>query len=135
MVREKSRGPRGSKPPQQIAGLSQEGKGKTARSNRRRHSGKLWDVLPRRFQHLVPSNAVKSIPEVHPPEEAVENWCRGEEVGAWPAWQLWSSIKSFSRLLGEDLLGAGHFCDNPKRTPISPCGVGLLSDLLPYKTC
>ena len=46
-----------------------------------------------------------------------------------------SFIRSFSRFLGDDLLGAGRFHGDPKRTPISPCGVGLLSVLLPYKKC
>ena len=35
-----------AEPPQQIAGLSHEGKGKTAESNRRRHSGKAPGCSP-----------------------------------------------------------------------------------------
>ena len=35
--------------------------------------------------------------------------------------------KVFSCFLGDDLLEAGHSRGNPKRTPISPCGVGLQS--------
>jgi len=34
---------------------------------------KLRDVLPRRFQHLVPSDAVKSIPEVKLEEDMVRH--------------------------------------------------------------
>ena len=34
---------------------------------------KLWDVLPRRFQHLVPSNAIKSVPEVELEEDMVRD--------------------------------------------------------------
>ena len=34
---------------------------------------KLQDVLPRRFQHLVSSNAVKSIPEVKLEQDMVRD--------------------------------------------------------------
>ena len=33
----------------------------------------LQDVLPRRFEHLVPSNAVKSVPEVELEEDMVRD--------------------------------------------------------------